>query len=373
VPAAGPGGDRPRGVSERQGWLPPALRAVSLLMLDRAWRSERMTERSAVALAWHASLSRPVWRRPAATTGGLLSAPGPAARLQAPPFPEASQPGTASAPAAFHPAPHDVPPRVARAPRGGGGSPFRPPGPLAGPAGGAERRGPPRGQDAGGRLAGLPGIPSRPTGRPADSPAGPWPPVPAATWRAAAPSAGPWPPVPAPPTRPARGGTEPWRPAPPAAAGPGGGELGVHDHGHRGQDQPAPTPRFPPRMDGHAAPPAVAPLPGQGGLLGRLLDGVVEPVALPGLAIRPARPAELPDAGLARPAEPPLARPTWEDAAPWTGRRDAPGAEGANEIGPRAPDPRPTPAEPDVDAVTEQVYQRLLRRQRLERERRGWY
>ncbi len=373
MPAAGPGGDLPHGVSERQGWLPPALRSVSSLVLDRAWRTARMTERSAAALAWHASLSRRVSRRPALTGDGLPSTPVPAARSEAPPFLEASPQGTASTPPAFHAAPHDAPPRVATAPPGGGSGPFRPPVPLVGPAVEAGRRSPPRGQAAGGHPAGRSGAPPHPasrsgtpphptgrsgtpphpTGRLADPPAGSWPPAPDAAWRAAAPWAGPWPPVPAPPARPARVDAESWRPAPPAAAAPGGDDLGVRDRGQRGPVQPAPAPRFPPRVPGRQAPPAA--------------------LALPGLAIRPVHGGELAGAGPARPAEPPPARPAREDGASRAGRRDAPDAEGADGARPRVPDPRPAPAEPDVDAVAEQVYQRLLRRQRLERERRGRY
>jgi hypothetical protein len=371
MPAAGPGGDLPRGVSERQGWLPPALRSVSSFMLDRAWRTERMTERSAAALAWHASLSRRVSRRPALMRDGLPSTPVPAARLEAPPFLEASPQGTASAPLAFHAAPRDAPPRVAAAPRGGV-APSRPSVPPVGPAAEAGRRAPPRGQAAGGHPAGRSGTPAHPAGGAAGPPAGPWPPVPAAAWRAALSWAGPWPPVPAPPLRQARVETESWRPAPPAATAPGGDGLGVGDR-DQGPVQPTSAARFLPRVRGRQAPPAVPASLGQGGLLGRLLDEVVEPVALPGLAIRPVHEGELPGAWPARPAEPPPARPARKDAASWAGRRDAPGAEGADGARPWVPDPRPAPAEPDVDAVAEQVYQRLLRRHRLERERRGRY
>jgi hypothetical protein len=117
--------------------------------------------------------------------------------------------------------------------------------------------------------------------------------------------------------------------------------------------QPVGPPR-PPRPDGGPAQPATPP-PGTPGLLGRLLDEVIEPVALPGLALRPARGSEPPGGGRPAPKE-------------TVGRADAEAPNGPRF---RGPAPWLAPAKLDVDAVAEQVYRRLLRRQQLERERRG--
>ncbi|HEX6674942.1 MAG TPA: hypothetical protein VF486_07940, partial [Actinomycetes bacterium] len=295
MPTAAP--DLPRGVGERQRWLPPALRTVQSLLLEQVGRWERMTERPAAALAWHANLSRRVWRPPAVPADGLPPAPAPAVHPQPPAPPGPNPPPSGAPPTVPQPAPGDAGPRAATAPRGAGVTPSRPAVPLSELPGPPGKVPPPRDQGVGGHRDGRFGAASRPPG---------WP---QASWTAPPPSA------PAPPRRQARA-TEPWRPAPPAAAGNGADDLGAGERGHRGQ--PPPAPRFPPPTERALAPAAPSP-PGAGGLLGRLLDEVVEPVALPGLAFRPAPAGAPPGPGPARPAEPPPAGQAREEAAPWPG------------------------------------------------------
>jgi hypothetical protein len=82
----------------------------------------------------------------------------------------------------------------------------------------------------------------------------------------------------------------------------------------------------------------------------------MQPGTLPGLELRLVSPDKQPS-GTHRPAA--VAQEAWQTpaAAPW---------------------PPPAPAAPatpvlDINAISEKVYNRLLRRQQLERERRGLY
>jgi hypothetical protein len=92
------------------------------------------------------------------------------------------------------------------------------------------------------------------------------------------------------------------------------------------------------------------------GAIARLIEQTARPVRLLGLEMRLVSP-EKPPSGTRRPAE------VSQDEGPTTA---------ATPLQPPVPT-APSPAALDINAISEKVYDRLLRRQRLERERRGLY
>jgi len=98
-------------------------------------------------------------------------------------------------------------------------------------------------------------------------------------------------------------------------------------------------------------------LPEVKGAIEKLIERTVEPVALPGLELRPVPPEMQSFAGRQQTHE------TTEDRRPETHPSTA-----------ARPGPIPVPAPPlDINAVADKVYQTLVRRQQAERERRGLY
>ena len=132
---------------------------------------------------------------------------------------------------------------------------------------------------------------------------------------------------------------------------------------HAEADQ-APSPLVPWTAPGEARPP-LAPRraaaishspPDAQGAIAKLIEQTARPGRLPGLEMRLVSP-EKPPSGTRRPAEV---------------------AQDGRQTTAAAPLPPPAPAAPsppalDINAISEKVYDRLLRRQRLERERRGLY
>src|SRR5262249_52040020 len=111
----------------------------------------------------------------------------------------------------------------------------------------------------------------------------------------------------------------------------------------------------PPLAPGRAAAVSHSP-PDAQGAIAKLIEQTARPVRLPGLELRLVSPEKSPS-GARRPAE------VAQDERPTTA---------ATPLQPPAP-AAPSPPALDINAISEKVYDRLLRRQRLERERRGLY
>jgi hypothetical protein len=97
---------------------------------------------------------------------------------------------------------------------------------------------------------------------------------------------------------------------------------------------------------------------------GRLFESVSRPLVLPGLELRP---AAAPAGPTARPPRPPA--PTQAGPAQPPGSDQAPG-DGHSRPSPAGPSDGPPAV--DLNAVVEQVIQRLARHHRMEQDRRGW-